>query len=94
MVLHVALVTDNNIGVEGAKALGPHLATLVNMNKLDLCGRKRGWDVCVCVVVVSLCCCCDKKQERLCVLGVGCGCQGTTLARKARRHWVHTWPNL
>ena len=52
-------VSGNNIGEEGAKALGPHLAKLVNINALDLSGRKRGWDVCVCVVVVSLCCCCD-----------------------------------
>jgi len=42
-------VSDNNIGEEGAKALGPHLAKLVNMNKLWLTGRKRGWDVCMCV---------------------------------------------
>ena len=55
MVLHVALVTDNNIGVEGAKALGPHLAKLVNINALDLSGRKRTWDVCErcgCVIVL------------------------------------------
>ena len=40
-------VPGNNIGEEGAKALGPHLAKLVNINVLELYGRKRGWDVCV-----------------------------------------------
>ena len=35
-------VSGNNIGDEGAKALGPHLAKLVNMNTLVLYGRKRG----------------------------------------------------
>jgi len=35
-------VSGNNIGEEGAKALGPHLAKLVNMNTLGLAGRKRG----------------------------------------------------
>jgi len=48
-------VSDNNIGEEGAKALGPHLAKLVNMTGLDLDGRGRGWDVYgagACVVVL------------------------------------------
>jgi len=49
VVLRVVWMSDNNIGEEGAKALGPHLAKLVNMNALGLNGRKRGWDVCVCV---------------------------------------------
>ena len=40
-------VSGNNIGEEGAKALGPHLAKLVNMNTLVLSCKKRGWDVCV-----------------------------------------------
>ena len=47
--------SDNNIGEEGAKALGPHLAKLVNMTLLGLDGRMRGWDVCVrggCLVVL------------------------------------------
>jgi len=29
-------MSDNNIGVEGAKALGPHLAKLSNMATLEL----------------------------------------------------------
>ena len=32
-------VSDNDIGEEGAKALGPHLAKLVNMSKLWLDGN-------------------------------------------------------
>ena len=32
-------VSDNNIGEEGAKALGPHLAKLVNMHTLHLGGK-------------------------------------------------------
>jgi len=32
-------VSVNNIGDEGAKALIPHLAKLVNMHTLDLHGR-------------------------------------------------------
>ena len=35
-------VSDNNIGEEGAKALGPHLAKLVNMTLLALESKKRG----------------------------------------------------
>jgi len=35
-------VSGNNIGEEGAKALGPHLSKLVNMTELYLIGRKRG----------------------------------------------------
>jgi len=29
-------MSDNNIGVEGAKALGPHVATLNNMTTLNV----------------------------------------------------------
>jgi len=36
--LCVRLMSDNNIGVEGAKALGPHLAKLNNMITLNLAG--------------------------------------------------------
>ena len=32
-------VSGNNIGEEGAKALGPHLGKLVNMNTLGLGGK-------------------------------------------------------
>ena len=52
---HVACVSGNNIGEEGAKALGPHLAKLVNITELGLNGRGRGWDVYgggACVVVL------------------------------------------
>ena len=38
-------VSGNNIGEEGAKALGPHLAKLVNITVLWLNGKGRGWDV-------------------------------------------------
>jgi len=61
-------VSGNNIGEEGAEALGPHLAKLVNMTVLDLAGRKCRWRVCVCGGVVCCCCGCE-KQEHLWVCG-------------------------
>ena len=39
-------VSGNNIGEEGAKALGPHLAKLVNMSTLWLDGNVVGMCVC------------------------------------------------
>ena len=42
-VLVVSVATGNNIGNEGAKALGPHLAKLSNMTALHL--------ICSCSVV-------------------------------------------
>ena len=54
----VGLVTDNKMGDTGAKALGPHLAKLSNMTKLELAGA--------CLLVVGVCGGCDT--------GVGCGC--------------------
>jgi len=43
VLLHV--VADNNIGDEGASVLGPHLAKLSNMTKLDLEGASFVWCV-------------------------------------------------
>ena len=64
---HMGRVSGNNIGEEGAKALGPQLAKVVNMTELVLNGRK----LCVSVAVVVVCCCfgCE-KQKHLCA----CGC--------------------
>ena len=56
-------VSGNNIGEEGAKALGPHLATLANMRELDLDGRGSVVGMCLCAWLSR--CCCD--EERLCV---------------------------
>ena len=46
-------MSANNIGVEGAKALGPHLATLSNMTTLDLSSTWWRWCLDVhCLLVV------------------------------------------
>jgi len=71
----------NNIGAAGAQALGPRLATLSNMTKLNLGGA--------CVFVVDICC--DSCVDYVCVCFLFFGLfQGTTLARKVPVRWAHT----
>jgi len=50
--LVVSVVADNNIGKEGANALGPHLAKLSNVTLLKL------ESVCTLVFGVGVCSCC------------------------------------
>ena len=42
---------DNGLGSEGAAALGPHLAKLINLTSLNLTRESMG--VCVCLEVTS-----------------------------------------
>ena len=75
-------MSDNNIGDEGAKALGPHLAKLNNMTHVYLSGVYCHWRIALQFVETARC----DVTTSTCDMVVNVRCQATRLALKAPRH--------